>query len=164
MLRYAVRRLITSVITIFLVITLTFFLMQMVPGGPFLGENVNPKITERLLAKYGYDQPLLVQYGRYLKGLFQGDLGYSMVVKSGYTVTDVILGSFPTSGKLGFIALTVALIIGIPLGVFAAMKHGTVFDRTFIFLSSMFVSIPSFIMTIVLMLVFASWLKLLPVA
>ena len=164
MLKYALRRLVTSLITIFLVITLTFFLMQMVPGGPFLGENVNPKITERLLAKYGYDQPLLIQYGRYLKAMFQGDLGYSMVVKSGYTVTEVILGSFPTSGKLGFLALSVALIIGIPLGVFAAMKHGTAFDRTFIFLSSLFVSIPSFIMTIVLMLVFASWLKLLPVA
>lgn len=164
MFRYAVKRLVTSILTIFLVITLTFFLMQMVPGGPFLGENVNPKITERLLAQYGYDQPLIVQYWRYLKSLFQGDLGYSMVVKSGYKVTDVILGSFPTSGKLGFIALAVALILGIPLGVFAAMKHGTVFDRLFIFLSSLFVSVPSFIMTILLMLVFASWLKLLPVA
>ncbi|MBR4443727.1 MAG: ABC transporter permease [Clostridia bacterium] len=164
MLRYAAKRLLTSLITLFLVITLTFFLMQMVPGGPFLGENVNPKITERLLAKYGYDQPLLVQYWRYVKALFQGDMGYSMVVKSGYTVTDVILGTFPTSGKLGALALGVALIIGIPLGVFAAMKHGTAFDRSFIFTSSLFVSIPSFIMTIVLMLVFASWLKLLPVA
>ena len=164
MLRYAVRRLITSLLTIFLVVTLTFFLMQIVPGGPFLGENVNPEITERLLAKYGYDQPLFIQYINYLKSLLQGDLGMSLVVKSGKPVTEVIQGSFPASGQLGFIALFVALIIGIPLGVFAAMKHGTVFDRVFIFLSSLFVSVPSFIMTIVLMLVFGSWLKLLPVA
>ena len=164
MLKYALKRLATSLVTIFLVITLTFFLMQMVPGGPFLGENVNPKITERLLQQYGYDQPIIVQYVRYLKSMLHGDLGYSMVVKSGYSVMDVIWGAFPTSGKLGFIALTVALILGIPLGVFAAMKHGTVFDRVFIFLSSLFVSIPSFIMTILLMLVFASWLKWLPVA
>ena len=164
MLKYALKRLATSLITIFLVITLTFFLMQMVPGGPFLGENVNPKITERLLQQYGYDQPVIVQYWRYLSSMFQGDLGYSMVVKSGYKVTDVILGSFPTSGKLGFIALSIALILGIPLGVFAAMRHGTHFDRSFIFLSSLFVSIPSFIMTIMLMLIFASWLKWLPVA
>ena len=164
MLRYAVRRLIASLVTIFLVITLTFFLMQIVPGGPFLGENVNPEITERLLAKYGYDQPLLLQYGRYLTSLVQGDLGVSMVVKAGNPVSEVIGKSFPTSGKLGFIALFFALIIGIPLGVFAAMRHGTIFDRTFIFLSSLFVSIPSFIMTITLMLIFGSWLKLLPIA
>lgn len=164
MLRYAIRRLITSLLTIFLVITLTFFLMQMVPGGPFLGENVNPEITERLLAKYGYDQPMLIQYGNYLKALFAGDMGVSMVVKSGKPVTEVIQSSFPVSGKLGFIALFVALIIGIPLGVLAAMKHGTLFDRIFIFLSSLFVSVPSFIMTIALMLVFGSWLKILPIA
>ena len=164
MLRYAIRRLITSLLTIFLVITLTFFLMQMVPGGPFLGENVNPEITERLLAKYGYDQPIPVQYVRYLKALLQGDLGTSLVVKAGDPVTGVIQKTFPTSGQLGFIALFVALIIGIPLGVFAAMKHSTVFDSVFIFLSSLFVSVPSFIMTIALMLVFGSWLKLLPVA
>ncbi len=164
MLRYAIRRLITSLLTIFLVITLTFFLMQMVPGGPFLGENVNPEITERLLAKYGYDQPIPVQYVRYLKALLQGDLGTSLVVKAGDPVTGVIQKTFPTSGQLGFIALFVALIIGIPLGVLAAMRHGTVFDRVFIFLSSLFVSVPSFIMTIALMLVFGSWLKLLPVA
>ena len=164
MLRYAIRRLITSLLTIFLVITLTFFLMQMVPGGPFLGENVNPEITERLLAKYGYDQPIPVQYVRYLRALLQGDLGTSLVVKAGDPVTGVIQKTFPTSGQLGFIALFVALIIGIPLGVLAAMRHGTVFDRVFIFLSSLFVSVPSFIMTIALMLVFGSWLKLLPVA
>ncbi|MBR0462986.1 MAG: ABC transporter permease [Clostridia bacterium] len=164
MLKYALKRLATSLLTIFLVVTLTFFLMQMVPGGPFLGENVNPKITERLLQQYGYDQPVIIQYWRYIKAMFHGDLGTSLVVKSGYSVMDVIWGAFPTSGKLGFIALGVALILGIPLGVFAAMKHGTVFDRVFIFLSSLFVSIPSFIMTILLMLVFASWLKWLPVA
>lgn len=84
MLRYALRRLITSLVTLFLVITLTFFLMQTVPsGGPFLGENANPEITARLLAKYGYDQPLLTQYVHYLRDLFVGDMGFSMVVKSG---------------------------------------------------------------------------------
>ena len=162
--RYALRRLITSILTIFFVVTLTFFLMQIVPGGPFLGENVNPEVTERLLAKYGYDQPLLTQYVNYLKALVQGDMGVSMVVKSGQDVTEVIASKFPVSGKLGIIALGVALLIGIPLGVFAAVKHNSIFDRIFIFMSSLFVSIPSFIMTIVLMLIFGVWLKLLPIA
>jgi oligopeptide transport system permease protein len=164
MFRYAIRRLITSALTLVLVIVLTFFLMQIVPGGPFLGENVNPEITRRLMEKYGYDQPLGTQFIRYTKALLHGDMGESMVVKMGDPVTDVILERFPTSAKLGLIALSVALVIGIPLGILAANKHGSIFDRIFIFMSSLFVSVPSFIMTIALMLIFGVWLKLLDIA
>ena len=117
------RRLITSLLTLFLVIVLTFFLMQIVPGGPFLGENVNPEVTQKLLEKYGYDQPIMVQFGNYMRGLFQGDMGVSMVVKSGDPVTGVIADHFPVSCKLGLIALALAVFIGIPLGVFAAMSR-----------------------------------------
>lgn len=164
MLRYAIRRLITSVVTLFLVITLTFFLMQAVPGGPFLGENVNPEVTERIMAKYGYDQPLGVQYVRYLNALLHGDLGESMVVKSGDPVTKIISEHFPVSLKLGLIALGIAVFLGIPLGVLAAVRHDSIFDRCFVFFSSFFVSIPSFIMTVALMMVFGVWLQVLPVA
>ena len=136
MLRYAIRRLITSVVTLFLVITLTFFLMQAVPGGPFLGENVNPEVTERIMAKYGYDQPLGVQYVRYLNALLHGDLGESMVVKSGDSVTKIISEHFPVSLKLGLIALGIAVFLGIPLGVLAAVRHDSIFDRCFVFFSS----------------------------
>ena len=164
MLRYAMRRLITSLLTLLLVIVLTFFLMQIVPGGPFLGENVNPEVTQKLLEKYGYDQPIMVQFGNYIRGLFQGDMGVSMVVKSGDPVTGVIADHFPVSCKLGLIALALAVFIGIPLGVFAAMKHNSIFDRVFIFMASLFVSVPSFIMTIALMLIFGVWLSILPIA
>lgn len=164
MLRYAIRRLITSVVTLFLVITLTFFLMQAVPGGPFLGENVNPEVTERIMAKYGYDQPLGVQYIKYLNALLHGDLGESMVVKSGDPVTQIISEHFPVSLKLGLIALAIAVFLGIPLGVLAAVKHDSIFDRCFVFFASFFVSIPSFIMTVALMMVFGVWLQVLPVA
>ena len=163
-LRYAMRRLITSLLTLLLVIVLTFFLMQIVPGGPFLGENVNPEVTQKLLEKYGYDQPIMVQFGNYIRGLFQGDMGVSMVVKSGDPVTGVIADHFPVSCKLGLIALALAVFIGIPLGVFAAMKHNSIFDRVFIFMASLFVSVPSFIMTIALMLIFGVWLSILPIA
>ena len=164
MLRYAMRRLITSLLTLLLAIVLTFFLMQIVPGGPFLGENVNPEVTQKLLEKYGYDQPIMVQFGNYIRGLFQGDMGVSMVVKSGDPVTGVIADHFPVSCKLGLIALALAVFIGIPLGVFAAMKHNSIFDRVFIFMASLFVSVPSFIMTIALMLIFGVWLSILPIA
>jgi len=164
MFRYAVRRLVTSIITLFMVVTITFFLMQAVPGGPFLGDTVKQEVIDRILAKYGYDQPLGAQYVRYMKDLFAGDMGYSMIVKSGDPVTKVISSHFGISLRLGLMALGIAIFLGIPLGVLAAVRHGTVFDRLFIFCASFFVSIPSFIMTIALMLIFGVWLQILPVA
>lgn len=164
LLRYAIRRFVTSVITLFLVITLTFILMQAAPGKPYFGEKISPEIVERIMAKYGYDDPIGVQYVRYIRDLFKGDLGYSLVVKSGEPVTKIIGQYFPVSFKLGALALMIAVFIGIPLGILAAMRHGSVFDRCFIFFASLFVSVPSFIMTIALMLIFATWLQVLPVA
>ena len=164
MLGYALRRLLTSVITLFLVITLTFILMQVVPGKPFFGERISPEMVERILAKYGYDEPVGVQYTRFLRDLFRWDLGYSMVVKAGDPVTKIIASYFPVSFRLGIIALVLAIGIGIPLGIAASALHNTIFDRIFIFLASLFVSIPSFIMTVALMLIFATWLQVLPVA
>ena len=164
MFRYALRHLLTSIITLFLVISLTFFLMQAVPGGPFLGEAINPEVTQRLLAKYGYDRPLLEQYVRYMGDLLSGDLGYSMVDKAGTSVNEIIAKYFPVSFHLGMLALLFAVVLGIPLGLLAAVKHNTLYDRCFIFFASFFVSIPSFIMTIALMLIFGAWLQILPVA
>ena len=164
MFRYALRHLFTSIITLFLVISLTFFLMQAVPGGPFLGEAINPEVTQRLLAKYGYDRPLLEQYVRYMGDLLSGDLGYSMVDKAGTSVNEIIAKYFPVSFRLGMLALLFAIVLGIPLGLLAAVKHNSLYDRCFIFFASFFVSIPSFIMTIALMLIFGAWLQILPVA
>lgn len=164
MLRYALRRLVTSVVTLILVILLTFFLMQAVPGGPFLGDNVSPEVTEKLLEKYGYDQPVLVQFKNYMVNLLQGDMGESMVTKAGEPVTNVIASYFPVSCKLGLIALALAVFLGIPLGLLAAVKHNSIFDRCFIFIASLFVSVPSFIMATVSMLVCGVWLAVLPVA
>ncbi|GHU59029.1 peptide ABC transporter permease [Spirochaetia bacterium] len=164
MFRYAFRRFITSVLTLFLVISLTFFLMQAVPGGPFLGDAVNPEVTQRLLQKYGYDRPLGEQYIRYMGDLLQGDLGYSMVDKAGASVNSIIARYAPISFRLGMLALLIAVILGIPLGLLAAVKHNSLFDRFFVFFASFFVSIPSFIMTIALMLIFGMWLRILPVA
>ncbi|MDR2617803.1 MAG: ABC transporter permease [Treponema sp.] len=164
MFRYAFKRLITSLVTLFLVVSLTFFLMQAVPGGPFLGDAVNPEVTQRLLAKYGYDKPLGEQYIRYMRDLFTGDLGYSMVDKAGISVNSIIAKYFPISFKLGMLALAIAISLGIPLGLLAAVKHNSLYDRFFIFFASFLVSVPSFIMTVALMLIFGMWLQILPVA
>ena len=135
MLRYALRRMVTSIVTLILVVLLTFFLMQMVPGGPFLGENVNPEVTQKLMEKYGYDQPVMTQFINYMKGLMKGDMGVSMVTKMGEPVTGVIGAYFPISAKLGLIALALAVFIGIPMGVLAAVKHDSAFDRAYIFVA-----------------------------
>jgi len=164
MLKYAVRRFITSLLTLFLMITLTFFLMQMVPGGPFLGENVKKDAVDRLLAKYGFDRPIHEQYIKYLGNLLHGDLGVSIVEKHGKPVLDTIGNGLPISLKLGFMALGIAIVLGIPLGALAATKHNTFLDRVFVLFASFAVSVPSFIMTIALMLVFGVWLRILPVA
>ena len=97
------------------------------------------------------------QYIKYLNALLHGDLGESMVVKSGDPVTQIIAEHFPVSLKLGLIALAIAVFLGIPLGVLAAVKHDSIFDRCFVFFASFFVSIPSFIMTVALMMVFGVW-------
>jgi oligopeptide transport system permease protein len=164
MFRYALRRFITSIITLYLVITFTFFLMQAVPGGPFLGEAVNPEVTERLLHKYGYDRPIMVQYITYIGDLLHGDLGYSIVDKAGTPVTEIIAQYSPISFRLGMISILLAVVLGIPLGLLAAVKHSSLYDRFFVFFASFSISIPSFIMTITLMLIFGMWLMILPVA
>ena len=164
MLRYAIRRLISSLLTLYLVISLTFFLMQAVPGGPFLGDSVNPIVSQRLLEKYGYDKPLGQQYIRYMSDLIHADLGNSMVDKAGKSVTSIIGQYFPTTLRIGLLAIAAVILLGIPLGVLAAVKHTSIFDRCFTLFASFFVSIPSFIMTVAMMLIFGAWLRILPVA
>jgi oligopeptide transport system permease protein len=166
MLRYAFRHLITSVITLLIVISATFFLMQAVPGNPMIGggERANPEAQRQLMEKYGYDQPVLKQFINYATSLVQGDMGLSIVVKSGDPVTTVIAEHAPLSFKLGGIAMAIAIVLGIPLGLLASMLHNSLYDRFLIFVSSFGASIPSFIMTVALMLVFGVWLHVLPVA
>jgi oligopeptide transport system permease protein len=164
--RYALRHFITSVITLLVVITATFFLMQAVPGNPMIGnsERISPEQQRQLLEKYGYDQPVTVQFVHYVASLIKGDMGLSIVVKAGDPVTTVIAEHAPLSFGLGGIAIAIAIFMGIPLGLLAARWHNSLYDRTLIFVSSFGVSIPSFIMTVALMLVFGVWLRILPVA
>ena len=124
MIRFILKRLLLSIPVIFLVATTTFFIMRLAPGGPFLSEKaIPPEIMANLQAKYGLDQPLLVQYGRYLRNLIQLDLGPSYKYPD-RTVNQIIAEGFPVSLQLGLAALLFALIVGIFAGVVAAVKHG----------------------------------------
>ncbi|MBS5450615.1 MAG: ABC transporter permease [Coriobacteriia bacterium] len=159
--RYIVKRLIFAVVTIFVVTTLTFFLMNMVPGGPFTSDRLSDQAQALIRQKYGLDQPVIVQFGAYLSQLLHGDLGTS-IINAGYSVNQIIADKFPVSFKLGIVAIAVSCLIGIPLGILAAYKRGTVVDRVVTALSSLFASLPGFVLAVVLLYAFGMWLHVLP--
>ena len=124
MVKYIVKRLGIAVVTIWVVATLTFFLMNMVPGGPFLSEKaISPKAMEALEAKYGLDKPLSQQYVTYMTDALHGDFGDSLKQR-GRTVMSIISTKFPVSAKLGGLAVLTAFCIGVPLGCISALNRG----------------------------------------
>ena len=164
MTKYILRRLLVSIPVIFLVATTTFFIMRLAPGGPFQSERAIPEeIRANLEAKYGLDQPLWVQYGRYLRNLLRFDLGPSYKYPE-RTVNQIIAEGFPVSLQLGLAALTFALLVGIPGGVFAAVKHGGVLDRLTMSVILVGISVPTFVLGPLLVFVFALTLYWFPPA
>ncbi len=160
---YAIKRVASALVTLFAVATLTFFLMYLVPGGPFLAEKApSPQTLKALEQKYGLDQPIIVQYGNYMKRLFfKLDLGTSLKMR-GQEINDIIRTRFPTSAKIGAIAVLVAVCVGIPLGSVAALKRGGLLDRIIMFLATLGIAIPGFVVATVLMFTFGVKLHLLP--
>lgn len=162
MTRYIIKRIVTAIITAYLVATLTFFIMNMVPGGPFLSEKaVTAQAQAAMEAKYGLDKPLMVQYTTYIKGLLKGDLGLSLK-KRGRTVSQIISEKFPVSARLGGWALLVSVFVGVPLGALAAFKRGKTLDNILVVLSTGGIAIPSFLSSTLLMYIFSTKLKWLP--
>ncbi|MGL4628800.1 ABC transporter permease [Cetobacterium sp.] len=163
MLVYFFKRILTTICTLFLVITLTFFLMRLMPGGPFDGEkNIPPKIKIKLEEKFGLNKPLSQQYISYVKDLSKGDLGPSMK-REGRSVNWIIGYSFPTSAKLGLVAVLISLTIGIALGILAALNFNRWPDSICMLLSTLGVTIPSFVVGVFLMYIFGVKLKMVPI-
>ena len=147
--RYIVKRIIYSFITILVLVTITFLLMQLLPGEPFTaGKALPDSVMQALEKKYGLDKPVLQQLFIYIGNALRGDFGIS--IPDGRAVTDVIAEAFPVSFSLGIRALLFAFIMGILLGVVAAVKRGTVWDSAAMFFALVGVSVPSFIMGAVL--------------
>ncbi len=148
---YILKRAVLAVITIFLVITITFFIMNFIPGGPFMSEKSVPEETMAALeAKFGLDKPLGEQYINYLKGAIKFDFGPSMKM-DGRMVTDVIMEGFATSAKMGLIAAAGAIALGLVFGSLAAVFHNKIVDRIIMVLSTAFVAMPSFIVATLLL-------------
>lgn len=156
------KRLIYSILTIFLISTITFFLMNLVPGGPFLSEKNPPAAALKAMnEKYGLDQPRIVQYKNYMVKLAQGDLGVS-IKKKGRSVNDIIAEKFPVSAKIGGLAILFAILVGIPLGAFAALNRGKWLDSVIMFFATLGISVPSFVLATTLMIFFGVKLGILP--
>jgi len=163
MLRYAIRRLIGAVPTLFVLVTIAFFLIRLAPGGPFDEERALPAEIEANLARaYGIDQPLWVQYVRYLGSLLRGDFGPSFKYKD-YSVTELIWGGFPVSLRIGLTAIVAALVIGAALGTLAALKQNRRLDYVIMAFAMTGIAIPNFVVAPLLSLVLGIHLGLLPV-
>jgi oligopeptide transport system permease protein len=164
MLRFIGRRLLVAIPTLFLVITLAFFMMRAAPGSPFDSDRkLTPEIERNVMAKYGMNKPLAAQYGDYLAGVTRGDLGPSLKYKD-KTVLQILKENAPVSIKLGLSAIILAGIVGVSLGVIAAMRQNRSVDYAAMTVAVLGVCIPTFVTAPLLVLVFASKLGWLPSA
>jgi oligopeptide transport system permease protein len=160
---YSIRRLLGAIPTLFIIVTLTFFVMRIAPGGPFDNEqSTPPQIRANLEAAYGLDQPVHIQYMRYLRGLVHGDFGPSFRYRD-FSVTELIQQGLPVSLMLGVTALALALSVGVPLGAWAAVRHDRPVDHALRVVAILGIALPSLVIAPLLALVFGVKLRWLPV-
>lgn len=159
---YILKRILLAILTIWIVITITFFVMHAIPGGPFVSEKaITPSAQAALEAKYGLDKPLHQQYFTYLKDALRFDFGPS-IKQRGRMVMEIIADGMKTSAKLGLIAAALAGVFGIVLGSVAALRRNKLIDKIVMVTTTAFVSMPSFIMGSLLLVLFTVTWKALP--
>ncbi|MGI6074786.1 MAG: ABC transporter permease [Pyramidobacter sp.] len=155
MLKYILQRISTSLVTLFVVITLTFFLMRAIPGGPFTDEKVIPQpILEKILDRYHMNDPLWKQYGNYLWNAIHFDFGPSYRYE-GMTVNQLIANSFPISALIGTFAILLSLLVGIPTGIISALRRGHYQDKLAILFATLGITIPNYVIATLLVYFFA---------
>jgi oligopeptide transport system permease protein len=161
---YVLRRLASALPTLFIIVTAAFFLMRLAPGGPFDQEQaLPPEVEANLRAAYGLDQPIHVQYLKYLRGLARGDLGPSFKFKD-FSVSELIRQGLPVSATLGIAAMLLALAVGVPLGMLAALRHNRATDHVVMSFAVLGIVVPNFVVAPLLALIFGIHLGWLPVA
>ncbi|MBQ6374849.1 MAG: ABC transporter permease [Clostridia bacterium] len=164
MAKYVAMRLAIGVLTLFALATITFFLMHIIPGSPFAGETskLPAAVKEKLIEKYGLDKPIGAQFVTYLGNALTGDFGTSLNRK-GKAVVDIIKAGMPATASLGFVAFVIAMVVGIALGTIAAFsRHGWVSGAA-AFIATIGVSVPSFLLSLLMMLLFGVLLHCLPI-
>ncbi|HDK5717193.1 TPA: ABC transporter permease, partial [Staphylococcus pseudintermedius] len=162
-LRYTLKRLLYMVISLFIIVTITFFLMKLMPGSPFNDEKLSEQQKTILNEKYGLNDPLPVQYGNYMKNVVKGDFGNSFQYDN-QPVWDLIKPRLVPSFQMGLFAMVIGVILGVILGVIAATRQNTWVDYLATFISVIAISVPSFVLAVLLQYVFAVRLQWFPVA
>jgi oligopeptide transport system permease protein len=161
---YIARRILTGIPTLLVIITIAFFLIRVAPGGPFDQDRaLPPAIEQNMLRAYNLDQPLPVQYGRYLLGVLQGDFGPSFKYRD-FTVAELLAQGFPASLRVGGAAIILAIVVGITLGTIAALRQNSGVDYAVMATAMTGIAVPNFVMAPLLTLVFGVFLGWLPVA
>ena len=165
MVAYICKRILAAVGTLLIIMAITFFLMNAIPGNPFLSEKASPQAIELAFRKYGLDKPLVVQFKNYVVNYLHGDLGVSLKMQEGTEVSKIIFrqGKFLLSIKLGLSALALAVLIGIPLGCLAAYRRGTWLDGFLRVMTTVGVAVPTFVLATLLLAFFGVQLGWLPV-
>ena len=162
---YIIKRIIVAILTLLLIMSITFLLMNAVPGSPFLTEKSTPEMIARANAKYGLDKPLYVQLFNYIRNYLSGDMGTSLKMQEGTPVRKIIFeeGKFALSFKLGVRAVIAAVLIGVPLGCLAAYNRGRWVDSVLRVVTTLGVAVPSFVLCAVLLICLGVKLKWVPV-
>ncbi|OXY82283.1 oligopeptide ABC transporter permease OppB [Oceanimonas doudoroffii] len=162
MFTFIIKRLLEAIPTLLVLITLSFFMMRFAPGNPFSTERaLPPEIMANIEAKYGFDKPVLEQYFTYLGNLARGDLGPSFKYRD-FTVNELVAQALPVSARIGLFAFTWAVLLGVAVGMVAALKQNSLMDHMVMSGAMLGVVIPSFVLAPLLILVFAIWLQWLP--
>lgn len=161
---YVLKRIIASIMTMLVLITITFILMHAVPGGPFSPaeeRKIPPSILKKMEDKYGLNDPIYIQYFNYLKNLLMGDFGISFKHQD-TTVNELINRGFPVSARVGLVSIITAVVIGIPLGLISSINRGKWIDWACMVFATIGISIPSFVIAVLILYLFAVVLKVLP--
>lgn len=161
MVRYIIKRLFIGVVTIWALITITFFLIRIMPGSPFEADNLSQSAIEQLESTYGLDEPMWKQYILYMENLMHGDLGISY--KKNVSVNTLVARGFPYTLSIGLLSIAVSAFIGILMGIWMATSKQLAVKNTLLGIATLGVSIPGFVTAILLMMVFGVWWPVLPI-
>lgn len=161
MVRYIIKRLFIGVVTIWALITITFFLIRIMPGSPFEADNLSQSAIEQLESTYGLDEPMWKQYILYMENLMHGDLGISY--KKNVSVNTLIARGFPYTLSIGLLSIAVSAFIGILMGIWMATSKRLAVKNTLLGIATLGVSVPGFVTAILLMMIFGVWWPVLPI-
>ena len=160
--KYTLKRILTSLFTLLAILLVLFILMQLMPGSPFNDEKLTPDMRAALYAKYGLDQPIYIQFFRYVGNMLRGDFGVSYNISKNTPISQLIQSRLPISIQVGGMAVTLGAAVGLVLGIIAALKRDTIFDTIATIISVIGVSVPSYVFALALSYAFGFKLRWFP--